>query len=99
MLPGKGAVKHLLPAFIYYLFTRCCLPPAPAEPIYSERSAVVSGKTAVEGGDEAGLPGFWLRCMQMNEVVAESITEKDVDVLKSLTDLTWVEWGVLCMAA
>ncbi len=79
--------------------------PAFAEPIYSERSELVSGSKAVDGGDAGGLPGFWLRCLQMNEVVAESITEKDVDVLKHLTELRWVQglgfrlYGVLLRTA
>ena len=41
-----------------------------------------------EEGRMVGIPQFWVCAMGHMEAVAESITERDIDCLEHLTDLT-----------
>ncbi|KOM29625.1 hypothetical protein LR48_Vigan728s004800 [Vigna angularis] len=69
------------------------------QPLYTKRYDIVNGVTEVEeaavnettpdGGDDEGVPAFWLTAMKNNEVLAEEISERDEGALKFLKDIKW----------
>lgn len=74
-------------------FTDPALPPA-AAPLYDERAKVVSGAKPVplpEGVDAAeaakGIPDFWQTVFLRCDATRDAMNEKDVDVLRYLTDV------------
>ncbi|KAH7856347.1 hypothetical protein Vadar_000433 [Vaccinium darrowii] len=71
------------------------------EPLYTKRYEVVNGVVEVEGvtteaamdeedkeAEEKGVPSFWVTAMKTNEVLAEEISERDEEALKTLSVLT-----------
>eukprot|EP00475_Leptophrys_vorax_P009542 TRINITY_DN1631_c0_g1_i1.p1 TRINITY_DN1631_c0_g1~~TRINITY_DN1631_c0_g1_i1.p1 ORF type:complete len:369 (+),score=79.29 TRINITY_DN1631_c0_g1_i1:283-1389(+) len=77
------------------------------EPLYAQRFDIVTGAVeppaageaaaaeaaAAEGGDEKGVPGFWLTAMKNNDILAEQITPRDESALKYLKDIRWSQLG------
>eukprot|EP00824_Muranothrix_gubernata_P026411 TRINITY_DN925_c0_g1_i2.p1 TRINITY_DN925_c0_g1~~TRINITY_DN925_c0_g1_i2.p1 ORF type:complete len:454 (-),score=143.83 TRINITY_DN925_c0_g1_i2:47-1387(-) len=72
-----------------------------SQPFYDQRAEIVNGKrepTTEELGDEQlppavsvkGVPEFWLSTMKNLDLLADTITEKDEEVLKLLTDIRCV---------
>ncbi|KAG8376162.1 hypothetical protein BUALT_Bualt09G0034500 [Buddleja alternifolia] len=70
------------------------------QPLYTKRYDIVNGVVEVEGGttdadpakqdaEEKGVPDFWLNAMKNNEILAEEISERDVEALKFLKDIKW----------
>ncbi|KAL9666776.1 hypothetical protein QQ045_001116 [Rhodiola kirilowii] len=62
------------------------------EPLYSERSDIVTGVAEVEGvtsAEEKGVPEFWLTVLKANAVLAQEITKHDEEALKYLKDIKW----------
>ncbi|KAK9918886.1 hypothetical protein WJX75_007835 [Coccomyxa subellipsoidea] len=70
-------------------------------PLYEERNAIVNGEKDVpapkeeegepkeeEGPVPAGIPEFWLGVLRANRMIGDSLTEKDEEVLKHLTDIS-----------
>jgi len=79
-------------------------------PLYEKRGQIVKGeyqpvKEDLEPEDQdsfvtptdaedKGIPEFWLTVLQRNEVVAEMITAKDIDALKHLIDVKYVNFDL-----
>ncbi|XP_021727926.1 nucleosome assembly protein 1;3-like [Chenopodium quinoa] len=72
------------------------------QPLYTKRYEIVNGVVEVEGvvsepateeadkaAEEKGVPNFWVTAMKTNEVLAESIQERDEEALKYLKDIKW----------
>jgi len=55
-------------------------------PLYTRRQDIVDGKEEVEGakGDVKGVPEFWYVCLRNAPEVAQSMGEKDEEILKHL---------------
>ncbi|KAL2906921.1 Nucleosome assembly protein 1 2 [Bienertia sinuspersici] len=73
------------------------------QPLYNKRYEIVNGVVEVDGvtnepaadegadkaAEEKGVPNFWLTAMKTNEVLGESIQERDEEALKFLKDIKW----------
>lgn len=52
-----------------------------------QKSEAKAGTTEEPAAPMKGIPEFWLTSFKNQPTIAELITEKDEDVLKSLTDI------------
>ncbi|KAH9624575.1 hypothetical protein KSS87_023011 [Heliosperma pusillum] len=77
------------------------------EPLYTKRYEIVKGFVEVDGvsnkpadhgvdklAEEKGVPDFWLTALKTNQLLADSIQEKDEKALKYLKDIKWYRFNV-----